>query len=73
MNEQTSPSAQGSWGCDCVDCRRYRVWQTEGDGEWQPETDGWPAWKAWGDRGSSAQVGSTRAITSAARDFAGRS
>jgi hypothetical protein len=73
MNDGTAPSAQGSWGCDCADCRRYRVWQSEGVDDWQPERDGWSAWTTWSDGGSPAPRRTSRTITTAAGDFAGRS
>ncbi|MFL5681080.1 MAG: hypothetical protein ACJ77B_10820 [Chloroflexota bacterium] len=44
MYDATWQTDEAAWGCDCVDCRMYRVWETEGTDDWQPQPDGWSAW-----------------------------
>jgi hypothetical protein len=63
MFDGTWQGDDAGWGCDCADCRNYRVWETEGTEDWEPERDGWSAWTTTSTSvdAETARVGGTSA------------
>ncbi|HKG57549.1 MAG TPA: hypothetical protein VKA85_09890 [Candidatus Limnocylindrales bacterium] len=59
MYDATWQTDDTAWGCDCADCRMYRVWETEGTDDWEPRPDGWTAWAAPSDGSAAANVETT--------------